>query len=91
MSWGWRCCRSPPLVASLPATAVIATLSGRIGYGCLLAAPLAAALFVGCFCLETALLKWGLLGKVAAGRYSVYSGFYVHTWFVDRLLLANFV
>ncbi|HEV8638423.1 MAG TPA: amino acid adenylation domain-containing protein, partial [Chloroflexota bacterium] len=77
------------LLAVLPGGVLIAALHSRIGYGGLVAAPLAAVLFIVCFCLETVLLKWVLLGKLSAGRYSLNSAFYVRKWFVDRLLQAN--
>lgn len=79
------------LLAALPGGLVIVALYERIGYQSLLAAPLSAGLFIVSFCLETALLKWAVLGKISAGRYSLDSGVYLRKWFVDRLLQSNYV
>jgi non-ribosomal peptide synthetase-like protein len=52
----------------------------------LLAAPLVALSFVIVLCLEIALAKWILLGKVAPCRFPTHSGRYWRKWFVDQLL-----
>jgi non-ribosomal peptide synthetase-like protein len=59
---------------------------GQGGYSYLLAAPAVAVSFVVLLCLEIALAKWLLLGRVKAGTYELHSGFYVRKWFVDQLM-----
>ncbi len=49
-------------------------------------APLAALSFLVLLGLEIAGLKWLLLGRVAPGRYSVHSWFYLRKWFVDQTM-----
>jgi non-ribosomal peptide synthetase-like protein len=80
-----------PLVASLPGLFVFVQLFALYGYLALLASPLVAVLFVGTFVLETAAVKWALLGRVAPGWYATTTGFYLRKWFVDRVLHLNFI
>src|SRR4029077_13362512 len=42
--------------------------------------------FVVLLCLEIALAKWLLLGRVKAGQYELHSRFYLRKWFVDQLM-----
>ncbi len=73
--------------AVLPAILILAPdrlLTDPIPY--LLATPVAAGLFVALATTLVVVLKWALLGRVRAGRYSMYSGFAVRHWFVDQLL-----
>ena len=78
-----------PLIAAAPGGLIMLGLYAQSALWSLLAAPLAAILFVSLFCAETLLVKWTLLGRVRAGRYPVQSGFYVRKWFVDRVLQMN--
>src|SRR4029077_5927429 len=55
-------------------------------YYYLVLAPLVALSFVVFLCLEIAVFKWLLLGRVRAGRYSLFSGFYLRKRFVDQLM-----
>jgi non-ribosomal peptide synthetase-like protein len=55
-------------------------------YYYLVLAPLVAVSFVVFLCLEIAIFKWLLLGRVRAGRYSLFSGFYLRKRFVDQLM-----
>jgi len=55
-------------------------------YWYLSASPLVATSFVVLLCLEIALFKRMLLGRVAAGAYRLDSGFCVRKWFFDQLL-----
>jgi non-ribosomal peptide synthetase-like protein len=55
-------------------------------YYYLVLAPLVAVSFVVFMCLEIALFKWLVLGRVQAGQYPVFSGFYWRKRFVDQLL-----
>jgi non-ribosomal peptide synthetase-like protein len=55
-------------------------------YWYLLLSPLVGLSFVVLLCLEIAALKWLLLGKVKAGRYSTLSFYYLRKWFVDQTL-----
>jgi non-ribosomal peptide synthetase-like protein len=55
-------------------------------YDWLLLSPLLAVGFIVTMCLEIAVLKWLVLGKVRAGSWPVYSDFYVRWWFVDKLM-----
>ena len=43
-------------------------------------------MFVVLLCLEIALVKWLVLGRVKPGQYDLHSGFSVRKWFVDQLL-----
>jgi non-ribosomal peptide synthetase-like protein len=55
-------------------------------YYYLVVAPLVAVSFVVFLCLEIAIFKWLLLGRVRAGQYSLFSGFYLRKRFVDQLM-----
>src|SRR4029077_7939504 len=55
-------------------------------YYFLVLSPLVAVSFVVFLCLEIAIFKWDLLGRVRAGRYSLFSGFYLRKHFVDQLM-----
>jgi non-ribosomal peptide synthetase-like protein len=55
-------------------------------YSYLVVSPLVAVSFIVFLCLEIALFKWLLLGKVEPGRYRVHSFFYWRKWFVDQLM-----
>jgi non-ribosomal peptide synthetase-like protein len=55
-------------------------------YYYLVLAPLVAISFVVFLCLEIALCKWLLLGRIGPGTYPVYSAFFLRKWFVDQLL-----
>ena len=55
-------------------------------YWYLLASPLVAASFVVLLCLEIALCKRLLLGRVAAGTYRLDSAFCLRKWFFDQML-----
>jgi non-ribosomal peptide synthetase-like protein len=55
-------------------------------YYYLVLAPLVAVSFIVFLCLEIAIFKWLLLGRVRAGRYSLFSGFYLRKRFVDQLM-----
>jgi len=79
-----------PATATLPGSVLIAYLYEQSGIlGLLLGAPVAAVLFIVLFCLETALVKKLLLGKVKAGRYRLMSSFYIRQWLVDRLMVSS--
>ena len=83
----------------LPLAAVIPIAPGLIAmieldwrtsdYTYIALSPVLALVYVLAMCLLTILAKWGLLGRVKAGRYSLWSWFYVRFWFVRQLgLLA---
>lgn len=73
--------------AIFPGIVVMNVFNGRDGsYGYLLVSPLVAFSFVVLLCLEIAVVKWALLGRVKAGRYAYHSSFQVRKWFVDQLL-----
>jgi non-ribosomal peptide synthetase-like protein len=75
------------LLALLPGMLAMVELGGRVGWQrSLLAAPLVAVSFIVLLCIEIAVLKWVLLGRVKAGRYAIRSGFYLRKWFVDQLM-----
>jgi non-ribosomal peptide synthetase-like protein len=75
------------LLALLPGMLAMVELGGRMGWQrSLLAAPLVAVSFIVLLCVEIALLKWLLLGRVKAGRYPLRSSFYLRKWFVDQLM-----
>ncbi len=56
------------------------------GFWYLLLCPLVALSFVVFLCLEIAMVKWLVLGRVKAGCYKLQSSFYVRKWFVDQLM-----
>jgi non-ribosomal peptide synthetase-like protein len=76
-----------PLAEVLPiAPGLTTVVASKIGGGTYLAAaPLLALSYVFNMCVLSAALKWALLGRVRAGRYSIWSGFYVRYWFIERL------
>ena len=55
-------------------------------YWYLLLAPLAGLSFIVLLCLEIAVVKWVLLGKVEPGSYRVHSFYYLRKWFVDQTM-----
>ena len=55
------------------------------GFAFLWLSPLFGASYVLLMCLQTAAMKWLLLGRVQPGRYSMHSSFYVRFWFVRQL------
>jgi len=75
------------IAAIFPGIMVMNALSGHDGsYWYLLISPAVALSFVVFLCLQIALAKWILLGRVRPGRYPLDGGFYVRKWFVDQLL-----
>jgi non-ribosomal peptide synthetase-like protein len=76
-----------PSLAALPCEVMLISLIQTQGlWWGVLSTPLLAALFVILLCLEIALAKWVLMGRVKAGRYRVQSFLYVRKWFVDSLM-----
>ena len=76
-----------PISAMIPGCAWMVALDRSYGqYWTLLAMPLVSALFVVTLCLEIAVGKWMLLGRMRPGRYKVHSAFYARKWFVDALM-----
>lgn len=55
-------------------------------YSYLVLSPIVSVSFVILLCLEIALFKWVLLGRVKPGTYPLHSWFYLKKWFVDQLL-----
>ena len=55
-------------------------------YWYLFLSPFTAFSFVLLLALEIAAVKWLLLGRVKAGRYSLHGLFYLRKWFVDQTL-----
>jgi len=55
----------------------------------LFVAPCVGLSFVVLLCLEIAVVKWALLGRVRAGTYDLHSGFYLRKWFVDQLMALS--
>jgi non-ribosomal peptide synthetase-like protein len=62
---------------------------GTEDYSYLLLAPLVAILFVVLSGLQTALLKWLILGKLKEGIYPIKSFFYMRKWIFDKLMEAS--
>ncbi len=79
----------------LPLAAVLPIAPGLLGlievdwvtkdYSYLVLSPLLALIYVILMCALTVAVKWGLLGRVKPGRYSIWSHFYVRYWFVKQL------
>ena len=78
-----------PLVAILPIAPGLLTmveLDWRTeGYAYLLLSPVLAVTYVILMCTLTVLAKRLILGRVAPGRYSMNSWFYVRYWFVQQI------
>ena len=55
-------------------------------YYFLVLSPLVALSFVVFLCLEIVIFKWLILGRVRAGRYPLFSGFYLRKHFIDQLM-----
>lgn len=55
-------------------------------YHFILLSPLLAMGFVVSMCLQIAVLKWLLLGRVRVGRISVFSFAYVRHWLIEQLM-----
>lgn len=55
-------------------------------YWYLFLSPLVGLSFVVLLCLEIAVVKWLLLGKVRSGLYPLNSLFYLRKWFVDQAM-----
>ena len=81
--------------ALLPITVLIPIAPGLVamveadwtteGYGFVAFSPLLAFAYVLLMCVLMAIVKWGLLGRVRPGTYSIWSGFYVRFWIVRQL------
>jgi non-ribosomal peptide synthetase-like protein len=78
-----------PLAEVLPITpglVALIELSGRTqGWVYYAAAPLLALSYVLSMCALTVAVKWGLMGRIKPGRYSIWSGFYVRYWLAEHL------
>ena len=75
------------IAAILPGMVVLNALSQEAAtYWYLLVSPLVAVSFVVLLCLEIALFKWVLLGRVRPGTYPLHGAFYWKKWFVDQLM-----
>ncbi len=75
------------LAAIFPGMMVMSHLNAHDDYYWYLAlSPVVAVSFVSLLCLEIALIKWLLLGRVKPGRYPLFSGFVARKWFVDKLM-----
>ncbi|HEV3259123.1 MAG TPA: Pls/PosA family non-ribosomal peptide synthetase [Gemmataceae bacterium] len=74
------------ITAVFPGMLLLEVLYTALGYWFLAFTPLVAVSFVLLFCLEVAVLKWLLLGRVKPGRYPLYSWFHYRKWFVDHLM-----
>jgi non-ribosomal peptide synthetase-like protein len=75
-----------PLAEVLPiAPGLTTAMASKVdGWTYLALTPLLALSYLASMCLLTAGVKWALLCRVKAGRYSIWSGFYVRYWFVER-------
>jgi len=62
---------------------------GSDDYSYLLLAPVVAVLFVLLSGLQTAALKWLLLGRLKAGAHPIKSFFYMRKWVFDKLMEAS--
>ena len=78
-----------PIVAILPISPGLIMMIeldwNSEGYSYLLVAPLLATTYVLLMCLITVFAKHLIMGKVAPGRYSLASWFYVRFWFVQQI------
>ncbi|HEY3237255.1 MAG TPA: Pls/PosA family non-ribosomal peptide synthetase, partial [Polyangiaceae bacterium] len=76
-----------PIVPGVALLTILDPLEHPLWY--LLAAPLVGAVFVVLLMTEVVLLKWLLVGRIAAGTHPVHGGFYLRLWVVDQLLQAS--
>jgi non-ribosomal peptide synthetase-like protein len=75
------------VLGSLPSLAIFLHVALSRGIvPALLWSPVLAAISTIVFCLEIALVKWALLGRIKPGRYTLHSGIYFRKWFVDCLM-----
>lgn len=78
-----------PLAALLPiAPGLVAMIEAdwtTEGYGFIAFSPLLAVAYVVLMCALMAAVKWLLLGRVRAGTYTVWSGYYLRFWIVRQL------
>lgn len=70
----------------LPGLVLLYELEAHWGAWNLLAAPVAALLFVATLCIEIVAIKWLLVGRVAPGRYPIFSGLFLRKWLFDRAM-----
>jgi len=69
-----------------PGLVALIELNGRSGgWAFYAAAPLLALSYVLSMCALTVMAKWGLLGRVKAGRYSIWSSFYLRYWLAEHV------
>lgn len=59
---------------------------GTEDYSYLLIAPVVAVIFVVLSALQTAALKWLILGRLKEGTHPIKSFFYIRKWIVDKLM-----
>ncbi|MED1305228.1 amino acid adenylation domain-containing protein [Bacillus pacificus] len=78
-----------PSMSFLPALFLIRDLFSNMGAWELLLAPVFSFICVLTLCFGIALLKRIILGHIKEGQYSLYSGFYIRKWFVDKLLTMS--
>ncbi|MBW3496709.1 Pls/PosA family non-ribosomal peptide synthetase [Bacillus sp. FDAARGOS_1420] len=78
-----------PSMSFLPALLLMQGLFSNMGAWELLLAPVFSFICVLTLCIEIALLKRIILGNIKEGQYSLYSGFYIRKWFVDKLLTMS--
>ena len=77
------------VTAFLPGLVMLSAFEGRMGAASLIASPLVAASFIVLLCLEIALLKWVVLGRVRSGRHDLWSGFVLRKWIFDRAMAVS--
>ena len=77
------------VTAFFPGLVLLHALQERMGAASLIASPLVAASFIVLLCLEIALLKWVVVGRVRAGRYDLWSGFVLRMWLFDRAMAVS--
>jgi non-ribosomal peptide synthetase-like protein len=69
-----------------PGLVALIELNGRAdGWVYYAAAPVLALSYVLSMCALTVVVKWGLMGRIKPGRYSIWSGFYVRYWLAEHL------
>ena len=69
-----------------PGLVALIELSGRTdGWIYYLSTPLLALSYTLAMVALTVAVKWSLLGRIKAGRYSIWSGFYLRYWLAEHL------
>ncbi len=80
-----------PLLPTIIAINKLDNAAGDYDFSYMVHAPSLALLYIVLFALETILLTRLLQRKIKAGKYPIYSMFYVRKWFADQLMSLSLI